>query len=81
MNFAARNTAMLGSNKTSSAFKLVHYVDTGNFLVMAGGNKVLRYDENSLYFWDQRLKCEVAIPRISFDSLFAGGPDFTSYGR
>lgn len=71
---------MLGSKLISSAFKLAHYIDTGNFLVMAGGNKALRYDERNLYFWDIRLKREVIIPRAEFNALL-GDPQYTSYGR
>lgn len=72
---------MNGLKHTPSAYRLVHFVDTGNFLVMEGGNKALRYDENNLYFWDQRMRREVSIPRVLFNTLLEDAPRYTSYGR
>ena len=64
----------------TSGYKLVYFVGTGNFLVTEGGNKVLRYDEVSLYFWDQRMRREVAVPRAVFNDALRD-PQYTSYGR
>lgn len=57
-----------------TAWRLVHYEGSGNFLVAAGGHKICRYDADYIYFWDNRNKQEIGIERQSFDALLNLAP-------
>lgn len=56
-------------SKVFSAYRLIHQAGKGNFMVMAGGNKALRYDDENIYIWDKALHCEVRIGRAELNGL------------
>lgn len=54
-----------------TAWRLVYYPGSGNYLVAAGGQKICRYDNEHLYFWDGRNRHEVSIGRSAFEAMLS----------
>lgn len=61
-----------------TAWRLVFYPGSGNYLVAAGGQKVCRYEDDTLHFWDYRFKREVSINRSAFEAMLSEQPRLTA---
>lgn len=55
----------------TTAWRLVHYPGSGNFLCSRGHYDVpvFRFDDANVYFWDKSMKREVSLRRDSLLSL------------
>ena len=60
-----------------SALRPVNYPGSGNYL-MAGSQKICRYDEMTFYFWDHRNGCEIPVSRTTFEALTRMRPRMTA---
>lgn len=60
---------------------LIHYVGSGNYLVANESGLLLRFDADSLYFWDAKRKREIPFARDTFNELVAGEPSDVRHRR
>ena len=59
----------------------VHYPESGNFLVIDGGQKIARYDGDTLYFWNGKSQSETPVSLALLAQLVSGAPEMTASPR
>lgn len=65
-------------NALDNGLRTVHYPGSGNYLVAPGGQKICRYDDMYVHFWDGRNKHEISLPRDYFNALLDTAPHLTA---